>query len=85
MAKIKTRMGDGSLVELTESELKQEFEEGTGDAAERAKIPALAQEELGRLYEIYSAPSRPVGVAMGEEVVFTYDSTCDFHTNVITL
>lgn len=76
MAKIRTRMGDGALVELSESDLKQEFEEGTRDAAERAKISPLDQDELDRLYDIYSAPSRPMGVEMGNEVVFTYDSTC---------
>jgi len=69
-------MGDGFLFEITEAELKQEFEEGAQDAAKRAKIPPLTQDELDRLFEIYSTPSRPTGVAMGKEVVFTYDSTC---------
>jgi dimethylamine--corrinoid protein Co-methyltransferase len=69
-------MGDGSLIELTESELKQDFEEGTQDAADRGKIPALTQDELDRLFDIYSSPSRLAGVEMGNEVVFTYDSTC---------
>jgi len=76
MKKIRTRMGDGSIVELTEDELKREFEEGTQDAAERGKIPALTQEELDHLFDIYSSPSRVAGVEMGNEVVFTYDSTC---------
>jgi dimethylamine--corrinoid protein Co-methyltransferase len=76
MKKIRTRMGDGSLVELTEDELKKEFEEGTQDAADRGKIPSLTQDELDHLFDIYSSPSRPVGVEMGNEVIFTYDSTC---------
>lgn len=76
MTKIRTRMGDGTLVEITEDELKRDFEEGTQDAADRGKIPALAQEELDHLFDIYSSPSRPAGVEMGNEVVFTYDSTC---------
>lgn len=75
MGKIRTRMGDGSLVELTEDELKNDFEEGTQDAAERGKIPPLLQDELDHLFDIYSSSSRPVGVEMGNEVVFTYDST----------
>jgi dimethylamine--corrinoid protein Co-methyltransferase len=76
MKKIRTRMGDGTLVELTEDELKREFEEGTQDAADRGKIPALARDELDHLFDIYSSPSRTAGVEMGNEVVFTYDSTC---------
>lgn len=69
-------MGDGSLIEITDDKLKQEFEEGTQDAAKKGKIPPLNQDELDLLFNIYSAPSRPVGVEMGKEVVFTYDSTC---------
>jgi dimethylamine--corrinoid protein Co-methyltransferase len=76
LSKIRTRMGDGSLIEITADELKQEFEDGTQDAAKKGKIPALNQDELDLLFSIYSAPSRPVGVEMGKEVIFTYDSTC---------
>ena len=36
--KIPARMGDGSLVALTESELKKDLEEGTKDAADRGRI-----------------------------------------------
>jgi dimethylamine--corrinoid protein Co-methyltransferase len=75
MSKIRTRMGDASLVELTESELRAEIEAGTKDAAQRGKIPALSQDELNHLFDIYSAPSRVVGVEPGNEVIFTYDST----------
>ena len=39
MEKFYTRMGDGSVIELSESELKRDLEEGTKDAAERAKSP----------------------------------------------
>jgi len=75
MSKIRTRMGDASLVELTESELRADLEGGTKDAAERAKVPPLSSAELDHLFDIYSSPARPVGVEMGKEVVFTYDST----------
>ena len=75
MSKIKTRMGDASLVEVSESELRADLEEGTKDAAERGKIPPLSPDELNHLFDIYSSPARPVGVEMGNEVVFTYDST----------
>ncbi len=75
MAKIRTRMGDASVVELTESELRAELEEGTKDAASRGKIPPLSGDELNHIFDIYSSPSRPVGVEPGNEVIFTYDST----------
>jgi len=44
--KILTRMGDGFLVEITEGELRKDLEEGTKDAAERAKVPPLSGDEL---------------------------------------
>jgi dimethylamine--corrinoid protein Co-methyltransferase len=70
-------MGDGFLTELTETELKRDIEEGTRDAAERVKIAPLSQDELNHLFEIYSTPSRSVGVEPGNEVIFTYDTTCN--------
>jgi len=76
MSKIKTRMGDAALVEITESELRSDLEEGTKDAAQRGKIPPLSPDELNHLFDIYSSPARVVGVEPGHEVVFTYDSTC---------
>lgn len=77
MKKILSRMGDGSLAELTETELKHDIEEGTRDATERVGINPLTQDELNHLFEIYSTPSRSVGVEPGNEVVFTYDTTCN--------
>lgn len=77
MVKILTRMGDGFLVEMSESDLKRDIEEGTRDAAEKGKIAPLSQQELDYLFEIFSNKSRPVGVEMGQEVIFTYDTTCN--------
>ena len=74
MQKIYTRMGDGSVVELSESDLKQDLEEGTRDAAERAKISPLSRDELAYLSDIYSAPCRFVSVERGNEVVLSYDA-----------
>ena len=74
MQKFYTRMGDGSLIELSESELKRDLEEGTRDAAERAKIPPLSKDELSYLFDIYSSPARFVGVDRGNEVIFSYDN-----------
>ena len=76
MKKIFTRMGDGSGVELSESELKRDLEEGTKDAAERAKVAPLSQDDLAYLFDVYSSPARFVGVDHGNEVIFSYDNGC---------
>jgi len=72
--KIYTRMGDGSVTELSESDLKQDLEEGTRDAAERAKILPLSEDDLRRLLELYKCPDKSVGVERGKEVILSYDS-----------
>jgi len=74
MEKFYTRMGDGSVIELSESEIKRDLEEGTKDAAERAKIPPLSEDDLRRLLEIYKCPDKSVGVERGQEVILSYDS-----------
>ncbi len=74
MQKIYTRMGDGSAIELSESELRRDLEEGTRDAEERGKIPPLSENELAYLFDVYSAPYKFVGVDYGNEVVLTYDA-----------
>ena len=51
MSKIITRMGDGFPVELSASELMQDIEDGTLDAAQRAEIPALSDDEQKHLFE----------------------------------
>jgi dimethylamine--corrinoid protein Co-methyltransferase len=74
MGKIETRMGDGFRVELSEAEVRKDLEKGTLDAAERAKVPPLTEDELQYLYEIHACPDRVVGVERGKEVCLTYDS-----------
>jgi len=72
--KIYTRMGDGSVTELSESELRRDLEEGSRHAAERAKIPPLSEDDLRRLLELYKCPDKSVGVERGKEVILSYDS-----------
>lgn len=74
MAKIRTRFGDGTPVELSESELMEDLESGTADAAERGNIPALAKEELQHLFDIFKAPYTFVSVEPGNEVILSYDA-----------
>ena len=74
MGKIKTRMGDGFKVEMTEAEVRKALEEGTRDAAERADVEPLSPDDLQRLFDMFACPYRIVGVEEGNEVVLTYDS-----------
>jgi dimethylamine--corrinoid protein Co-methyltransferase len=72
--KIYTRMGDGSVTELSESELRRDLEEGSRHAAERAKVLPLSEDDLRRLLELYKCPDISVGVERGKEVILSYDS-----------
>ena len=74
MKKIMTRYGDGMPGELTEKELMEDLVAGSEDAADRGRIPALSQEEIEHLYDIFSSPHRFIGVEPGREVVLTYDA-----------
>ncbi len=73
MEKIVTRMGDGTLTEMSESELKEDFEAGTQDAAERGEVSPLAQDELKHLFDIFTAPGKFASVELGNEVVLSFD------------
>ena len=73
MAKIKTRYGSGIFVELTDSELMQELEDGTRQAADRGHIATLTQDELVYLYDLFSSPHGFIGVEPGKEVILSYD------------
>jgi dimethylamine---corrinoid protein Co-methyltransferase len=77
--KIPTRMGDGSLVEMTRSEIKADLEEGTQIAAKRAKVPELTQDEIDHLLDIYASPARFTAVDIGEEVILSNDGTGTKH------
>lgn len=72
-----TRMGDGSLVTLTRSQIREEVEQGTAMGAKRGSAPPLAQDELDHLVDLFASDARFIGVPIGEEVVLTYDGTGD--------
>ncbi len=74
MGKIQTRIGNGIRIEMTEAEVKKDLAAGTEDAADRAKIPPLTEDELRYLFDIHKCPDRVVGVERGKEVCLTYDS-----------
>jgi len=77
--RIPTRMGDGSLVEMTRSEIEADLEAGTQLAAAKAKVPELTQDELDHLLEIYASPARFTAVDIGDEVVLSNDGTGTKH------
>lgn len=68
-----TRMGDGLRVKMTEDEIRADIERGVEDAADRAGIDPLTEEELERLTEIYSNPSKFISVQDGNEIALTFD------------
>ena len=70
---IPIRMGDGERLWMTPSEIKDEIQNGTADASQRATIPELTAEEREQLYAIIADPSRIVSVEPGEEVIVTDD------------
>lgn len=74
MAEFFTRLGDGAAVWLSESEIRQDLEEGMLDASDRGKIAELAEEDLDKLYEIITNPQKTVSIERGREVVTTFDA-----------
>jgi len=78
-SKIPTRMGDGSLTEMTRSEIRADLEAGMAVAMKRAKVPALTDDELDHLLDIYASPARFTAVDLGDEVVMTNDGTGTKH------
>ncbi len=75
MDAIPTRMGDGSFARMTRDEIKRDIEDGTAQAAQRAKVPPLEPDELDHLLDIYASPARFTGVDLGDEVVLSCDGT----------
>lgn len=68
------RMGDGERVRLPAEQVRDDILRGTRDAAERAKIPELTDEDCENLFDIIADPSKVVSVSPGEEVVVTDDA-----------
>ena len=72
-------MGDGSLVEMTRSQIMADLEAGTQIAARKARVSELTQDELDHLLEIYASPARFTAVDIGDEVVLSNDGTGTKH------
>jgi len=75
VAKIITRTGDGSTVEMTRDEIRRDVIEGSEAAAKKAKIPVLGENELDYLVDMFACPSRVWGVERGHEAIMTKDGS----------
>ena len=60
--KFLTRMGDGSMVYMTEEEIRADIKDGINDAVDRGKIDPLTPDEESYLYDIVTMPGVIVGV-----------------------
>jgi len=74
MSKYTSRMGDGFSIELTESEIRKDIEDGMESAVKHGKVEPLTDTEIDHLLEIFKSPDKVVGVERGKEVILTYDS-----------
>jgi dimethylamine---corrinoid protein Co-methyltransferase len=72
---VPTRMGDGSMIYMSRSDIESEVRAGVEAAVKRAKTPSLAEDEVAHLVDIYASPSRFTGVDIGTEVVLSYDGS----------
>jgi len=73
--RIPTRLGDGSLVELTRAEIEADLNAGSEAAVKRAKVEPLAQDEIDHLLDIFTSPARFSSVDYGDEVVLSFDGS----------
>jgi len=73
MSKTLQRRGDGTIIEMTVDEVRKDVEEGVKDAASRANVPPLTEDEIKHAVEIYTRPERIVTVEPGNEVVLSHD------------
>ena len=72
-----TRTGDGSIVYMTEAEIRDDISAGIEDAVKRGKVPPLNEDDIEKLVEIITMPGVIVGVEHGKQVVSTSDSGSD--------
>ncbi len=71
--RILTRMGDGERISISTAEVKADILAGSQDAAQRANIPELTEDDVQQLFDIMAEPSRAVSVEPGDEVIVTDD------------
>lgn len=73
--RIQTRLGDGSLIELTRAEIEADLHAGVEVAVKRAKVEPLADDEIAHLLDIFTSPAKFSSVDYGDEVVLSFDGS----------
>ncbi len=73
--RIPTRLGDGSLLAMTRSEMRADIEAGVAAAVKRGRVAPLATDEAGHLLDICASRARFSSVDLGAEVVLSIDGT----------
>ncbi len=73
--RIPTRLGDGSLVELTRGQIEADLSAGSEAAVKRAKVEPLTQDELDHLLDIFTSPAKFSAVDYGDEVILGFDGS----------
>ena len=73
--RIPTRLGDGSLVEMTRAEIEADLNAGSELAAKRAKVEPLPQDDLDHLLDIFTSSAKFSAVDYGDEVVLSFDGS----------
>jgi dimethylamine--corrinoid protein Co-methyltransferase len=58
---------------MTKDAIREDIEAGAADAADRAKIPTLSDDDMERLLDIMITQGKTVSVDVGNEVVMTTD------------
>ncbi len=67
------RMGDGRRIMMAKEDIITDIENGSNEAAEKGKIPALTDDDMDHLLNIFLDPSRMATVDVGDEVVMSTD------------
>jgi len=73
--RIPTRLGDGSLVELTRGQIAADLSAGSEAAVKRARVEPLTQDELDHLLDIFTSPAKFSAVDYGDEVILGFDGS----------
>ncbi len=73
--RVRTRLGDGGLVEMTSGEIRQDLVAGSEIGARRAKAPPLSEAEIDHLLDIFASEAKFSAVEMGDEVCLSFDGS----------
>ena len=73
--KVRTRLGDGSLVQMSVDEIRADLVAASELGARRAKATPLDDAEIDHLLDIFSSEAKFSSVDMGDEVCLSFDGS----------